>query len=52
MYEIDGTEVTKLFRHQHDPEILPNGNILLFDNGLHRGTETNYSGVIEIELAS
>jgi hypothetical protein len=52
MYEMDGTEVSKLFSHQHDPEILPNGNILLFDNGLHRGTETNYSRVIEIELAS
>lgn len=50
MYEINGTEVSKLFSHQHDPEILPNGNILLFDNGLHRGTEANYSRVIEIEI--
>ena len=25
-----------LFSHAHDPEILPNGNIFLFDNGNHR----------------
>ena len=49
MFEKDGTEVSKLFSHQHDPEILPNGNILLFDNGEHRGGE-NYSRVIEIEI--
>jgi len=49
MFEKDGTEVSKLFSHQHDPEILPNGHILLFDNGLHRGG-ASYSRVIEIEI--
>lgn len=49
MFEKDGTEVSKLFSHQHDPEFLPNGHILLFDNGLHRGG-ANYSRVIEIEI--
>jgi hypothetical protein len=48
MFEMNGTEVAKLFSHQHDPEILPNGNILLFDNGLHRGGGKRYSRVIEI----
>lgn len=50
LFEKDGTEVTKLFSHSHDPEFLPNGNILLFDNGEHRGGP-EYSRVIEIELA-
>lgn len=49
MFEKDGTKVAKLFSHQHDPEILPNGNILLFDNGKHRGGP-DYSRVIEIEI--
>ncbi|MFH1262720.1 MAG: aryl-sulfate sulfotransferase [Pseudomonadota bacterium] len=26
----------QLFAHQHDASVLPNGNILVFDNGLHR----------------
>lgn len=39
--------------HQHNPTILENGNILVFDNGFHRVTthETaveNYSRVIEV----
>jgi hypothetical protein len=34
------------FYHQHAPEFLPNGNILLFDNGLD-GTR-NYSRAIEL----
>lgn len=35
--------------HQHDPILLENGNILLFDNGAHRNyTTLNYSRVIEV----
>lgn len=39
-----------LFSHAHDPEFLPNGDILLFDNGLHRdgNPEPGESRVIEI----
>ncbi len=35
------------FLHQHDPEILPNGNILLYDNGYTRRT---VSRVVEYAL--
>ena len=35
-----------VFLHQHDPEILENGNIVLFDNGL--AGEREYSRAIEI----
>ncbi len=39
--------------HQHNPTILENGNILLFDNGSHRrAPSTNYSRVIEVEPAT
>ncbi len=31
--------------HQHQPTILPNGNILIFDNGLFRG----FSRVLEVD---
>ena len=36
--------------HQHDPSLLDNGNILLFDNGAHRqdGSCVSYSRVIEV----
>jgi len=35
--------------HQHDPTLLPNGNILIFDNGIHRAiAEVTYSRVIEL----
>ena len=35
--------------HQHNPTLLENGNILLFDNGAHRKvTWSNYSRVIEM----
>jgi hypothetical protein len=39
-----------LWSHCHDPEILPNGNLLLFDNGYHRNyvEGPGYSRVIEI----
>lgn len=36
--------------HQHDARPLPNGNILIFDNGLQRHTMTQYySRVIELD---
>ncbi len=39
-----------LFAHQHDPELLSESRMLLFDNGLHReGGGEPYSRVIEIE---
>jgi hypothetical protein len=35
--------------HQHNPTLLDNGNILLFDNGAHRNvTSHNFSRVIEV----
>jgi Arylsulfotransferase (ASST) len=35
--------------HQHNPTLLDNGNILLFDNGAHRAyTTIDYSRVIEV----
>lgn len=35
---------------QHDPSMLPNGNILIFDNGAFRINETStYSRVIEVD---
>ena len=40
-----------IFSHAHDPMLLPNGNILLFDHGFHRpGSTENYSRVIELEV--
>jgi outer membrane protein assembly factor BamB len=41
-----------LFYHQHSPELQPNGNILLFDNGTGRPQEHGgqYSRAIELEL--
>jgi hypothetical protein len=39
--------------HQHAPNELPNGNILIFDNGTHRlDHSTPYSRVIEVDPAS
>ena len=39
--------------HQHNPTVLPNGNILVFDNGYHRRTSReiamiDYSRVVEV----
>jgi len=34
--------------HQHEPTLLENGNILLFDNGSHRQALPPYSRVIEV----
>jgi len=36
-----------LFYHGHDPQFLPNGNILLYDNGNHR-RPIEYSRAVEI----
>jgi len=40
------------FYHQHSPEIQPNGNILLFDNGTGRPAEAGgeYSRAVELEV--
>lgn len=36
--------------HPHDPHPLPNGNIMIFDNGAHRAlTEVNCSIVVEVD---
>lgn len=38
---------------QHDPSMLPNGNVLIFDNGTHRrSTSFTYSRVIEVNPAT
>lgn len=39
-----------LWSHSHDPEFLPNGNLLMLDNGLHRNGQAagGYSRAIEI----
>lgn len=37
--------------HQHNPTILDNGNILVFDNGAHRpGRVVGFSRVLEVDL--
>ncbi len=38
--------------HQHDPKILANGRLLLFDNGVHRFGDADYSRVLEVDRAS
>jgi hypothetical protein len=35
--------------HQHDPTELPNGNLLLFDNGSHRRLGGDRSRVVEVD---
>jgi hypothetical protein len=39
-----------LFSHQHEPQILEDGHLLLFDNGLHRPGRETFSRVVEIEF--
>jgi len=34
--------------HPHDPTLLDNGNILIFDNGCHRRLRAGYSRVVEV----
>jgi hypothetical protein len=39
--------------HPHDPSFLDNGNILIYDNGLHRAaTYISYSRIVEVERAT
>lgn len=38
--------------HQHDAKILPNGNLLLFDNGVHRINEADFSRALEVKRES
>ncbi len=38
--------------HQHHASCLPNGNILLFDNGCHRRAAPSYSRVVEVNPAT
>ena len=43
----------EILGQQHDPRELPNGNILIFDNGAHRiDAALNYSRVIEVDRAT
>ena len=45
------TTATDIFG-QHDPRLLPNGNILVFDNGWERPASHSYSRVVEFERGS
>ena len=43
----------EIIAQQHDPHILSNGNVLIFDNGVHRFDEPMpYSRIIEIDPIS
>ena len=35
--------------HQHDARLLDNGNILIFDNGIHRKRTPSFARVIEVD---
>ncbi len=37
------------FSHAHDPQVLPDGSILVFDNGLHRPGGEEYSRAVQFE---
>jgi hypothetical protein len=37
--------------HQHDAKMLANGNVLLFDNGVHRPGAPEFSRVLEVDTA-
>jgi hypothetical protein len=37
--------------HQHDAKILSNGNLLVFDNGVHRQGDVEFSRVLEVDMA-
>jgi hypothetical protein len=44
-----------LFFGQHDPRLLPNGNMLVFDNGVMRHRDAsffNFSRIVEIDLTT
>jgi hypothetical protein len=38
--------------HQHNAQMLPNGNVLIFDNGCHRKRGPSFSKVVEVDPAS
>jgi hypothetical protein len=38
--------------HQHDAKILANGNLLVFDNGVHRQGDVEFSRVLEVDIES
>ena len=38
--------------HQHNAQMLPNGNIMVFDNGCHRKRGPNFSRIVEIDKES
>ncbi len=48
-FEMDGAD---RFYHQHSPELQPNGNLLIYDNGTGRPEEHGgqYSRAVELEL--
>lgn len=35
--------------HQHHASALPNGNVQIFDNGMHRPAEMSYSRIVEVD---
>lgn len=35
--------------HQHNAQVLPNGNIMVFDNGCHRKRGPSFSRIVEID---
>lgn len=39
-----------LFAHQHEPEIIGEGEMLVFDNGYHRDDGSSYSRVVKIKF--
>lgn len=39
----------EVISHQHDAQMLDNGNILLFDNGCHRRRAPSFSQVLEVD---
>jgi hypothetical protein len=41
-----------VFSHQHNPTVLENGNLLVFDNGEHRAGEGTFSRVVEFNAAT
>jgi outer membrane protein assembly factor BamB len=38
--------------HQHNAQMLPGGNVLIFDNGCHRKRGPSYSRIVEVDPAS
>jgi len=36
--------------HQHDAQMLGNGNLMVFDNGVHRFGEAEFSRVLEVDV--